>query len=188
MKFGHGLIVGAVLAMLGYFAAQAFTPEPPDVRDAVRTLTAQLDVAVAQRDSAFEAGFHRDTVLVELTDTVRVVVRMAEVRGDVAMDTLRARADSTEAVWLDSLNVAHADEVAAWQTLADERLLWGETWRTAAMAADSVSRIDRALTATYRAFAEAETRRAGRARLERNLSLVVNVVQLGERVYSKVAG
>ena len=88
-------------------------------------------------DSLRATAAHRDTLLVEVTDTVRVTIERVRIVAQAADSALRATLDSAQAVVLDELQAAHAEEVRAWQTLADERLAWGNAWREAAEALEA---------------------------------------------------
>lgn len=106
-----------------------------DASEAVRRaeiLEDSLAVLGPVVDSLVAEAERRDTVLVAVTDTVRLVVERTRTVQVEVLDTLRARLDSAEIVLLDSLVSAHAEEVAALERLAEERLLWGTSWKGAA--------------------------------------------------------
>ena len=98
-----------------------------------RALAAEAAVATLRplADSLRVEAERRDTVLAVVTDTVQVVVTRERVVQVAVVDSLRVRLDSAETVLLDSLVASHAEEVAALERLAQERLLWGQGWRDA---------------------------------------------------------
>ena len=169
------------------------TPAPNEIdagtyQAALTTLTQQRDEFRARADSAIAEGLHRDTVLVEVTDTVRVVIAAAQDVAHEASDSLHATLDSTQAALLDTILVAHAAEVAAVWAIADERLLWGQSWRDAALTADSVAVAERVRADLIETFQASETRRANRVKRERDMAIVLNVIQAGATLVGKVAG
>lgn len=193
MKSPAAFALGIVLAVVVTFAARALIPEPNELdagtyQAAIATVTAQRDEARARADSAITEGLRRDTVLVELTDTVRVVIQAAQDVAHEASDSLHATLDSAQAALLDTILVAHAEEVAAVWRIADERLLWGQSWRDAALKADSVAIVERVRADLVETFQRSETHRANRTKWERNVSLAVNVIQAGATLVGKVAG
>lgn len=95
---------------------------------------AVADSLGAVSDSLRAIAEVRDTVLIATTDTIlRVVERVRTVQVAV-VDSLRQRLDSAEIALLDGLVEAHAEEVAALERLAEERLIWGESWKATAEA------------------------------------------------------
>ncbi|MEQ1573112.1 MAG: hypothetical protein ABL993_02590 [Vicinamibacterales bacterium] len=182
------------LGVLAPFAARALRSDAQveidaaTYRTALATLTDQRDEARARADSAIVAGLRADTVLVEVTDTVRVVIAAAQELAHETADSLRTTLDSVQSALLDTILVAHAEEVAAVWAIADARLSWGEGWRDAALVADSAARAERVRADLIETFQRAETSRANRTKRERDLAIVVNVIQAGVTLVGKVAG
>lgn len=85
-------------------------------------------------EELLETALERDTVLVAVTDTVVVELERIRLETVVLLDTLEAHVDSIGAELLEELELAHAEEVAQLEQLSTERLLWGESWRDAALA------------------------------------------------------
>lgn len=98
-----------------------------------RALAAEAAIATLRplADSLRTEALTKDTVLLAVTDTVRVVVTRERIVQVAVVDSLRVRLDSAETVLLDSLVASHAEEVAALELLAQERLLWGQGWKDA---------------------------------------------------------
>lgn len=80
----------------------------------------------------------RDTVLVEVTDTLEVTLERVRVEVVEASDSLRSVLDSVQTELLNELEAAHAEEVLALERLAEQRLIWGESWRDAALATNAL--------------------------------------------------
>ena len=192
MKPASAFVVGIVLTLVVMFAARSLLPAPNELdagtyQAALATLTEQRDEARARADSALGVGFRLDTVLVAVTDTVRVVIQAAQAVANEAADSLHVTLDSSQAALLDTILVAHAAEVAAVWRLADERLLWGQSWRDVALKADSTAVAERVRADLIETFQASETRRANRVKRERDMAIVLNVIQAGATLVGKVA-
>ncbi|GMV07377.1 MAG: hypothetical protein AMXMBFR53_36520 [Gemmatimonadota bacterium] len=146
--------------------------------------------ATAQGDSAMMARAWADSV----TRAERAEKERARRAGKMAADSLRATLDSVQAVLLDSLQAAHADEVAAleeevaavrWEL---ERTRWAwdaeRDFRVAETArADAAETLVAHTDGLWRA-AEREAQKAGRAaRVWRGVALVAAGVAAWERVW-----
>lgn len=120
------LLSAAVLVLAATWrVGQSAVVRAQALEDSIAVLQPVVDSLVAEAE-------RRDTVLVTVTDSVRVVVERTRERQTVIVDTLYAMADSVEDAYLDSLVATHAEEVAALERLAEERLLWGTSWMEAA--------------------------------------------------------
>jgi hypothetical protein len=139
------ILAGALAVLLGlsYCSGRSGAAEAAAVaraeghQAALDSLAPITEALTVRADSLAAEAFRLDTVLVTVTDTVEVRIDRAREAAAEASDSLRARIDSAATVFLDHLEAAHSEEVAAWQTLADERLAWGLGWMETALAKDS---------------------------------------------------
>ena len=112
----------------------------PRVTEAVeRARIAEDSLAVLEPkvDSLVALAARRDTVRIAVEDTIRVTVERVRVVAAVASDSLAEHVDSVGAAFLAELQAAHAEEVASLERLAEERLLWGQSWKDAAEALEA---------------------------------------------------
>jgi hypothetical protein len=130
---------------------------------------AKLEPVVARLRAEAE---RLDTVLIQTTDTIRVTVERTRVVAANATDSALAHADSATAVFIGELNAAHAEEVAALTSLADQRLLWGEGWKDVALASE-------AAIEQYRIQTQAQ---AAIIRHEKHQGTLVKALLVGENV------
>lgn len=94
---------------------------------------ARVDSLQTLVDSLKAEASKADIQLVTVTDTLVITIERERVVQVVAADSVRAHTDSIGAVHLDNLVASHERHVAAVQEVADQRLLWGNTWRDYAL-------------------------------------------------------
>ena len=130
MKAAPWALVG-VLAVLLVLARCSGAPENVRRAEAAEAEVARLEPIV---DSLLAVAARVDTVVVVKLDSIRVVVERVRIVQVATADTLRASLDSAQAVLLDELVAAHAEEVAALEEGTRQALLWGTAWQEAAEA------------------------------------------------------
>ena len=145
--------VAVAIMMIALYAMRGIAVDRGTELEAATDSIAKLEHYTTQlqtrADSLGSIAHRADTVLVAVTDTVRVEIDRAWDRARASADSLRVTLDSTEAAHLVALENAHADEVAAVWRVADERLAWGESWRTFALTSDSLVQVQRATIAQW---------------------------------------
>lgn len=128
-----GWIVALVLAGV-LLVGQCGEPAEVARAEAAEDSIARLAPVV---DSLRTEALRRDTVLVTVTDTLTLTIERVRVEATVIVDSLHARLDSVETVYLDELVEAHAEEVAALEVIITETRLWGQSWKDAAEALEA---------------------------------------------------
>lgn len=99
-----------------------------------RALAAEAAVATLRplADSLRLEAERRDTLILTITDSVRVVVTRERIVQVASVDTIRAHTDSVGSVALDSLLASEAREDVAQDRLQAETLAWGGSWKALA--------------------------------------------------------
>jgi hypothetical protein len=159
----HAFALGVALTLAALYAFDR--ARQPSGDDLARAEAARDSIATVA-DSLRAEAERADTVLLTLTDTVRVVVERVRERAAVAVDSLMARVDSTEALYVAEILQAHAEEVAALTALSDQRLAWGTAWRDAALEYAAGWEAERAVGAELRLALAASERARRRQSLE----------------------
>lgn len=137
----------ALYAMRG--ARDVAVREADEATDSILKLAPVVVQLRAESDSLRRLSLTADTVLVAVTDTVRVEIARYVGMATASADSLRQTLDSAQAVHLGNLESAHTAEVAAVWRIADERLAWGNTWRDYALTVDSLAQVQRATINQY---------------------------------------
>ena len=83
-------------------------------------------------EDALAQARQRDTVLVQVTDTVTVTVERLRIEYREVDSQLRPTLDSIQVVYLDQLEANHAEQMAAKDRQIDALTLWGQSWKDAA--------------------------------------------------------
>ena len=154
MKPLGGVLVGLALGAVAMLFARnqdfgRLARELEVAEDSIAALTPVVAHLTARTDSLRTLALTRDTVLVTVTeDATAEIDRLWDV-ARASADSLRVTLDSVEAAHLTTLENAHADEVAAVWRVADERLAWGEDWRTFALTSDSLVKVQAATLAQW---------------------------------------
>ena len=96
-----------------------------------RALAAEAAVATLRplADSLRLEAERRDTLILTITDSVRVVVTRERIVQVASVDTIRAHTDSVGSVALDSLLASEDREDVAQTLLQVETLAWGQSWK-----------------------------------------------------------
>lgn len=205
MKHLPAFLLGLAVAAVAYFAMNALRPAPDDqtgmYQAALRTVALQRDSVIRAADSARLATAHQDSVtaverarLASERDAAQGRAQAATAQAAAARASHVATLDSMQTVAFaayeaarDSVDAAKDVTIAALEVEVGLLAQQVTTWKglvTATEAERDIARVEGGLERTFR---EAEGRRAARATRERNLAILVNVAQLGERIYSKVA-
>lgn len=201
-----GFIVGATFTVIIYFAVKALTPEPIDVdrsmyERAIALAETDVDSIVAIADSMRLANARADSVardsiatLARQRDAAQSREQAARVQADSAADVHIAALDSTQEASFrvyvasrDSIDISKDEQIGTLEntvSLLNEELARSRSQITATEAERDAERVR---AETYRVFQEAETRRASKVTLQRNLSIAANGLQLIERFVGAIS-
>jgi hypothetical protein len=135
------VLVGALTVMLGmsYCSGRSGAVEAAAVARA-EGHQAALDSLAPITEALRAEAQRRDTLIVHVTDTLRVVIERAVVVAEEAADSLHARLDSVEVTYFAEYQEATETRINALEVLLEETRLWGQSWKDAAEALEVENR------------------------------------------------